>query len=223
MIAILRHPGLTEPSAWAGYVGLNSRRGEHHHGQLAHGMTRIISMNCITDINNYNIFIFQHVFFATIAAKLMQFRQSIVLMMKAMVTQPTLGSSRDGSLKHKQVAAMRAPKNSDLTYMRFLNLVQAVKEKSSFPEIDPVEERVLNILAARWHTGNKVTVLETIAMLGEFSATTLHRRLKSLRKKGMIGVDYDDDDARIKYVVPTKTTREYFSQLGDALAKASLK
>ena len=118
---------------------------------------------------------------------------------------------------------MRASKNSDLTYMRFLNLVQAVKEKSAFPDIDPVEERVLNILAARWHTGIKVTVLETIAMLGEFSATTLHRRLKSLRKKGMIGVDYDDEDARIKYVVPTKITRDYFSQLGDALAKASAK
>ena len=125
--------------------------------------------------------------------------------------------------KHERNTAMRASKNSDLTYMRFLNLVQAVKEKSAFPEIDPVEERVLNILAARWHTGIKVTVLETIAMLGEFSATTLHRRLKSLRKKGMIGVDYDDEDARIKYVVPTKVTRDYFSQLGDALAKASAK
>ena len=118
---------------------------------------------------------------------------------------------------------MRTPKNSDLTYMRFLNLVQAVKERADFPEIDPVEERVLNILAARWHTGIKITVLETISMLGEFSATTLHRRLKSLRKKGMIGVDYDDEDARIKYVVPTKVTLAYFAQLGDALAKAGAK
>lgn len=67
--------------------------------------------------------------------------------------------------------------------MRFLNLVQAVKEKSSFPEIDPVEERAFSIFWLRWHTGNKVTVLKTIAMPGEFSATTLHRRLKSLRKR----------------------------------------
>lgn len=38
----------------------------------------------------------------------------------------------------------------------------------------------------------------------------------------MIGVDYDDDDARIKYGAHPQTTREYFAQLGDALAKSQL-
>lgn len=115
---------------------------------------------------------------------------------------------------------MRAPKNSDLTYMRFLNLVSAFRAKSAFPEMDPVEERVLSVLAAQWSQGTRITVLETIALLGEFSATTLHRRLKSLRKKGLIGVDYDDEDARVKYVVPTKLTKEYFTGLGQALYQA---
>lgn len=115
---------------------------------------------------------------------------------------------------------MPKAKTSDQTYLRFLNLVHALRETSALPVTDPVEDRMLNTLAARWHTGTKVTVLDVVAMLNEFSATTLHRRMKALRKKGLIGVDYDEEDGRIKYVVPTNLTKDYFSKLGDALVKA---
>lgn len=120
------------------------------------------------------------------------------------------------------IANVPKSKTSDQTYLRFLNLVHALRQDSVFPPTDPVEDRMLNTLAARWHTGTKVTVLDVVAMLSEFSATTLHRRLKVLRKKGLIGVDYDDEDGRIKYVVPTKLTREYFSRLGDAVLQAAV-
>ena len=45
-----------------------------------------------------------------------------------------------------------------LHYIKFLNFVQAVK----FPALDPIEERLLNYLAAAWYSDKKMTVLETM-------------------------------------------------------------
>lgn len=105
-------------------------------------------------------------------------------------------------------------------YLRFLNLIQAIRELPSFPHVDPVEERLLNALAAIWHRGGKVTVLEAMALPVDVSPTTLHRRLKSLRSKGLLALETDSSDTRIKYVVPTPQADEYFSALGRCLDQA---
>ena len=105
-------------------------------------------------------------------------------------------------------------------YLRFLNLMQAIRELPSFPQVDPVEERLLNALAAIWHRGNQITVLEAMALPVDVSPTTLHRRLKSLRAKGLLALETDATDTRIKYVVATPRTTEYFSALGRCLDEA---
>jgi len=105
-------------------------------------------------------------------------------------------------------------------YLRFLNLMQAIRELPSFPHVDPVEERLLNALAAIWHRGQKVTVLEAMALPIEVSPTTLHRRLKSLRAKGLLALEIDATDTRVKYVTPTAQADEYFSTLGRCLDQA---
>ena len=106
------------------------------------------------------------------------------------------------------------------TYLRFLNLVQAIREIPTFPAMDPVEERLLTMLAGVWHLEKKISVLEAMSLTNEISATTAHRRLKTLRKKGMIDLDTDQFDSRVKYVVPTALTKQYFTTLGQALDKA---
>ncbi|UOD49683.1 MarR family transcriptional regulator [Orrella daihaiensis] len=105
-------------------------------------------------------------------------------------------------------------------YLRFLNLMQAIRELPTFPHVDPVEERLLNALAAIWHGGGKVTVLEAMALPVDVSPTTLHRRLKSLRAKGLLALETDAADTRIKYVVPTDRATDYFSTLGRCLNEA---
>ena len=110
--------------------------------------------------------------------------------------------------------------NYSATYLRFLNLVQAIREIPTFPVMDPVEERLLTMLAAVWHHEKKITVLEAMSLTHEISATTAHRRLKTLRKKGMIDLDIDQSDSRVKYVVPTMLAKQYFTALGHALDKA---
>lgn len=105
-------------------------------------------------------------------------------------------------------------------YLRFLKLVQAVRSLPEFPELDPVEERLLNLFATVWHTDRKITVLQAMSLSDDVSSTTAHRRLKSLRKKGVIALVSDEADNRIKYVMPTPMANQYFTQLGQCLDQA---
>jgi DNA-binding MarR family transcriptional regulator len=54
----------------------------------------------------------------------------------------------------------------------------------------------------------------------DISPSTVHRRLKTMRKKGLIDLAVDEIDNRIKYIVHTNLTDKYFSHLGQCLAKA---
>ena len=109
---------------------------------------------------------------------------------------------------------------NSIVYLRFLNLIQAIRQIPTFPEMDPVEERLLNLLASVWHAGNSISVLEAMGLSTEISATTAHRRLKTLVKKGMIALDGDKVDSRVKYVVPTELTKKYFISMGQAIVLA---
>jgi Fe2+ or Zn2+ uptake regulation protein len=110
-----------------------------------------------------------------------------------------------------------------IAYLKFLNLVQALREMPAFPSIDPIEERLLNQLAAAWHLGKKVSVLEAMAMSPDASSTTVHRRLKTLKQKGIVELIADTDDSRVKYITPTKLATDYFDQLGKCLEVAAQK
>lgn len=118
------------------------------------------------------------------------------------------------------IGAMATNRKAASTYLKFLNLVQAIRTQPFFPSIDPVEEKLLNMFAAAWHTGKPLTVLEAMGMMGDVSASTVHRRLVSLRKKGLIDYQLDRLDNRVKYIVGTVATDEYFAQLGKCLDQA---
>lgn len=107
-------------------------------------------------------------------------------------------------------------------YARFLNLVRAVRELPDFPSLDPVEERLLNLFASAWFQGERVTVLQAMRMSDEVSSTTAHRRLKSLRSKGMLQLVADETDNRVKYVQPTHLAEQYLTQLGQCVERARL-
>ena len=105
-------------------------------------------------------------------------------------------------------------------YLRFLNLARAVRELPDFPALDPVEERLLNQFAAVWHQDRPLTVLQAMGLSKDVSSTTSHRRLKSLRSKGMVVLVSDEIDNRVKYVRPTVLAQDYFSRLGRCLDAA---
>lgn len=116
---------------------------------------------------------------------------------------------------------MSQHKEASQTYLRFLNLVNAVRGLPSFPALDAVEERVLNGIAAIWATGNKITVLEAMSLSPDASASTVHRRLKALQEKGLLQLCESASDSRIRYIEPTEATMNYFARLGQCLDTAA--
>lgn len=107
-----------------------------------------------------------------------------------------------------------------LTYLKFLSIVEALKEVPAFSLLEPIEERLLNAFATAWHKGKQLTVLEAMQITPTVSSATVHRRLKSLQAKGFIDYSADATDSRIKYLVPTALAKDYFTKHGEALAKA---
>lgn len=108
----------------------------------------------------------------------------------------------------------------DETYLQFVRLARAIHD---VPSMDAMEERILNELAAKWATGQRVRVLEAMDLDVASSPTTVHRRLRSMREKGLITFADDQSDSRIKYIVPTTLARSYFAKLGQAINKAARK
>ncbi len=105
-------------------------------------------------------------------------------------------------------------------YLRFLNLIGAIRELPTFPQLDPVEERVLNVLASTWAAGGRISVLQAMQQVPDLSASTVHRRLKTLRAKSMIALTPDEADSRTKYIVPTERSQRYFAKLGQCMDQA---
>ena len=106
------------------------------------------------------------------------------------------------------------------TYLRFLNLVEAIRGLPSVPLLDPVEERLLGALAAFWAAGEEVTVLQAMNAATGASPSTVHRRLKSLREKGLITLTEKPGDQRTKFIAPTERTNAYFAELSRCMAQA---
>jgi len=108
----------------------------------------------------------------------------------------------------------------DLPYLRFLNLARALEEMPKFPALDAVESGLLNACSIAWYQDRKLATMEALEAMPEISQRTKHSRLKILADKGMIKVESDEYDARVKYVVPTALALKYYETLGKYLAKS---
>lgn len=107
-----------------------------------------------------------------------------------------------------------------LTYVKFLHLANALRQWPGAPELDSLEERLLNSLAAAWHTGHRIKVLEVARLLPDTSERTIFRRLKTLEDKGLITFMTDPQDQRVRHVLPTPKTDAYFARLGECMSLA---
>ena len=125
-------------------------------------------------------------------------------------------------LSNSLAAAPNMPKSEGFaeTYLNYVRLVHAIR---NLPVMDAMEERILNGLAAKWALGETVRVLEAMDLDVASSPTTVHRRLRSLREKGLLTFADDQTDSRIKYIIPTALARSYFAKLGQAMERAAHK
>lgn len=107
-----------------------------------------------------------------------------------------------------------ASSKASLAYMRFLHLAEAVRKMPAMPLLDAVEERLLNVLAEAWQSGQPLPVTEAVRRVHGVSERTAFRRLKSLQDKGLLCTMPDPDDARVHHLRPSRQAEDYFDQMG---------
>lgn len=95
-----------------------------------------------------------------------------------------------------------------------------MRQMPGLPVLDSVEERLLNVFAAAWQTKTDIPVSTAAQMISDTSERTVYRRLKTLESKGLIAFEADEQDQRIRYIVPTARTDDYFDKLGRCIERA---
>jgi len=99
-------------------------------------------------------------------------------------------------------------------------MANAIRQAPLLPQLDSLEERLLNVFAAAWHAGKPIPVTEAHLLVPDASERTVYRRLKTLCEKDLLMYGKDDHDQRVRYVLPTERTDRYFSHLGRCMEQA---
>lgn len=105
-------------------------------------------------------------------------------------------------------------------YLRFLRLADALRGLPSLPGLDPLEERILTMVARARFEASRLSVRDMMAMDVLGSPATIHGRLKSMREKGWITLA-DTDDTRRKQVELTPAALRHFDDLSRCLIEAA--
>jgi hypothetical protein len=117
--------------------------------------------------------------------------------------------------------SMPSSSNLSQTYVKFVNLVQAIRQKDRLFPVDPVDERLLSSFATVWGSGQRLTASDAALIVQDVAPRTVQRRVAALIEKGMLRVESDEKDNRIKYFLPTDKANSYFAELGNCLQQAN--
>lgn len=104
--------------------------------------------------------------------------------------------------------------------MRFLQLAEALRGLPSLPSLDPLEERILAIVARAGQDEQRLSVRDMMAKDEFGSPATVHSRLKSMREKGWIMLS-DTEDTRRKQIELTQAALLHFDKLSKCLIQAA--
>ena len=105
-------------------------------------------------------------------------------------------------------------------FLRFLQLSEAVRGLPSLPELDPLEERMLMLVARAGQDNERLSVRDMMAKHELGAPATVHTRLKSMREKGWIMLT-DTEDSRRKQVELTQAALQHFDRLSQCMVKAA--
>jgi DNA-binding MarR family transcriptional regulator len=105
-------------------------------------------------------------------------------------------------------------------YLRFLQLTEALRGLPTLPVLDPLEEKILEVVARASQNKDRLSVKDMMARSELGSPATLHGRIASMREKGWIALN-DTEDTRRKQIELTLAALKHFDKLADAFAKAA--
>ena len=106
------------------------------------------------------------------------------------------------------------------SYIRFLNLLDALDQINPGKKLDSVEENLLDKIVNCAHLKESVLVGDLISLAELGSQATLHGRLKNLSAMGYIKMA-SNTDGRKKEVLPTKLAIKRYEEISKCLEKAA--
>ena len=106
-----------------------------------------------------------------------------------------------------------------ISYLRFLNLMDALDRINPGKKLDCLEESLLDKIVLASYAKSPVLVGDLISLSELGSQATLHGRLKNLSAMGYIKMAANVD-GRKKEVVPTKMALKRYEEISKCLEKA---
>ena len=103
-----------------------------------------------------------------------------------------------------------------------MRLTAQLESKSKIPDLDEIEQNLLNAIAFHLSEGRSLLVSDVIYLRQIGSAATLHRRLSNLAKADFIRFR-NDADGRKKNLELSPKAIDYFAKLGECIAAAASK
>ncbi|WP_342116694.1 winged helix-turn-helix domain-containing protein [Pseudoduganella sp. OTU4001] len=114
---------------------------------------------------------------------------------------------------------MKSAKRPADIYLRFLQLAEALRGLPALPALDPLEERILGIIARTGGSEQRLSVRDMMGKKELGSPATVHSRLTSMREKGWIMLS-DTEDARRKQIELTQAALMHFDKLSKCMQDA---
>ncbi|MFM1766381.1 MAG: hypothetical protein RIU71_2144 [Pseudomonadota bacterium] len=107
-------------------------------------------------------------------------------------------------------------------YLRYLVLAEALRKSSiDLSGIDDIGKKLLEAIAIKSAQGQPLVVTQTMELSEIASPATIHRRIEILKKAGLIQVMQTEQNQKIKFLVPTQISIDYFDKLGKLMASAT--
>ena len=114
---------------------------------------------------------------------------------------------------------VHATKN--LSYIRFLKMIDTFDNIKSADQLDSIEESLLDHIALTMFKDQEMLVMDLIGLESLGSKATLHKRIKKLVIKGYIQLIIDTQDERKKNVVLTPKAYRYYERLSQLIDKVA--
>lgn len=105
------------------------------------------------------------------------------------------------------------------SYIKFLNLIDAIDRINPGKKLDCIEESLLDRIVACAHANEPILVGDLISISCLGSQATLHGRLKNLSAMGYIKMAANAD-GRKKEVLPAKMALKRYEEISKCLEKA---
>ena len=105
-------------------------------------------------------------------------------------------------------------------YLNFVNLVRALADAESIPDLDASSKQLLDEIALFQHRDKPMTVTELMNLAHIASPATLHRKFTQLLNLGLVDAVFKDRNRRTKYVLLTSDGQAYFKAIEGAFEQA---